>query len=87
MDDYGKYLEATRTSSEEFEELYGFPHECHCAADWENGDCGIVSECYMGLSDDALAQCHKFKGELADVDRKADALRLQVAELGGEPRV
>lgn len=86
-DDYREYLEASKTPSEEFEELYGFPHDCHCAEDWESGLCGVVSECFMQLCDDALERCHKYKGEAADRERKLALLRTQVAELGGEPRV
>ena len=86
-DDYAEYLERTKTPSEEFEEMYGFPHDCVCASDWETGNCGVVSECFMRLSDDALARCHKYKGEVADLERKMAVLRNQVSELDGEPRV
>lgn len=86
-DDYREYLEASRTPSEEFEELYGFPHDCRCVQDWEEGNCGVVSNCFMQLSDDALDQCHHYKGKVAELERTAGILRTQVAELGGEPRV
>ena len=86
-DDYGEYLERTKTPSEEFQEMYGFPHDCHCAEDWAEGNCGVVSECFMQLSDDALERCHKYKGEVAGLERVAAVLRSQVAELGSEPRV
>ncbi len=86
-DDYSEYLESTKTPSEEFQEMYGFPHDCHCAQDWETGACGVVSECFMQLSDDALERCHKYKGEVAGLERVAAVLRSQVSELGETPRV
>lgn len=93
MDDYARYLEESKTPSGEFEELYGFGHDCKCAKQWaayaegDTSGVGLVSECWMQLSDDALEQCHKFKGKIAELERTGANLRNQVVELGGEPRV
>jgi hypothetical protein len=86
-DEVAKEVEANAMAREEFAELYGFDHDCHCAADWMEGRTGLVSECYTELCDDALTTCHRFKGELADAERKLGVLRVQIGELGGEARV
>lgn len=86
-DDIAREIDANALPSEEFEEMYGFTHDCHCAADWMEGRTGLISECYTELCDDALTQCHRFKGEIAGLQRSLGLLRAQVAELGGEPRV
>lgn len=86
-DEVFEELEANTLPSSEFEEMYGFEHDCHCASDWAEGRTGLVSECYTNLCDDALTQCHKYKGLLAQRDRELATLRVQVGELGGEPRV
>jgi hypothetical protein len=80
-------LEANTLPSSEFVEMYGFEHNCHCASDWVEGRTGLVAECYTELCDDALTQCHTFKGKIAELERTASVLRVQVGELGGEPRV
>lgn len=75
------------TNAEDFLDKYGFEHDCRCAKDWLEGNCGMVTECYCKMTDDALEACFRMKGELAGSKREADQLRLQVAELGEQPRV
>ena len=87
FDEVEREIDEAALPSAEFEEMYGFEHNCHCAEDWMEGKTGLVSECYTELCDDALTQCHKYKGELAGRARELAVLRVQVAELGGEPRV
>lgn len=86
-EEYARYLEGSKTPSEEFVEMYGFPHECHCSEDWLTGEVGVVANCWLQMSDDALEQCHKYKGELADRERKLAILRTQVASKGETPLV
>jgi hypothetical protein len=74
-------------ASIDFADLYGFEHDCHCAEDWKTGNTGMVSECYTQMCDDALNQCHLFKGEIAHLKRKVGVLRDQLREKGEEPRV
>lgn len=85
-DEYSELLRLNTMPSAEFQDLYGFEHNCRCAQDWIDGNTGLVSECYTKLCDDALTRCHEFKGQLAEAERTLVNLRLQVAELGGEPR-
>jgi hypothetical protein len=39
---------------EQFAEMYGFDHDCHCAQDYADGKMAEVTECYLSLTDDAL---------------------------------
>lgn len=86
MTDFDGFMEDMAEQVKEFSDLYGFEHDCHCKEDFEEGKVGLVSECYIGLTDDALTQCSKFKGKLAELERTLTNLRIQVTELGGEPR-
>lgn len=71
----------------DFEDLYGFKHDCRCAQDWLEGNTGMVAECYTKMTDDALNRCHEYKGEVAHLKRKIGVLRDQLREKGEEPRV
>jgi hypothetical protein len=42
---------------ERFKEFYGFDHNCTCSKDYTDGKIGMVTECFMGLTSDALARC------------------------------
>lgn len=88
-ENYTEYLKQLDeiVNNSDFEDTYGFPHDCHCSSDWEEGKVQLCSECYMGMTEDALRTCHEFKGQIAGLERTSDALRIQVRELGGEPRV
>src|SRR4051794_26242707 len=37
-----------------FQQKYGFPHNCTCADDWDSGNVGLVSVCYLGMVSDAM---------------------------------
>lgn len=39
---------------DKFVAMYGFDHDCHCAADYSSGKVVTVTECFMELSSDAL---------------------------------
>ncbi len=88
LDENREYIEFLKETegSVDFEALYGFSHNCRCSADWEEGNVGLVSECYTRMCDDALERCHAYKSEVAYLERKMATLRGQVVELGGEPR-
>lgn len=88
-EEFSEYLSelSTMVNNSDFEDRYGFTHDCHCDKDWQEGDVAMASHCFMQMAEDALAQCFKFKGTVADLERKLDALRIQVREEGGEPRV
>lgn len=40
-----------------FAKVYGFAHECRCAEDYTAGKTLNVTECFVGLVNDALARC------------------------------
>lgn len=64
----------------DFEDMYGFKHECRCAEDWIEGNVGTVSKCYTQMTNDALEACLRMKGELAEKDRELASLRLQMLD-------
>jgi len=70
---------------EEFERTYGFEHKCHCASDYEEGNVGLVSDCWGSITNDALDTCKRLLEEIESVRLLADELRAQVRSLGGEP--
>ena len=86
-EDYADYLDDVSDNVDEFEELYGFKHDCHCKEDWENGDVGTVSRCYTEMVHEALKRCHAYKGEVAELERNILLLQMQLRENGTEPRV
>lgn len=47
----------------DFEELYGFKHDCRCAADYQENKIVPVTECYIGMTDDALDTCARLNFE------------------------
>jgi len=84
---YEEYLAAQAEAAEEFKEMYGFDHDCHCKEDWEEGNVGLVSECYTKMVNEALKQCHLYKGEVAELERSILLLQMQIREMDSEPRV
>lgn len=70
-----------------FKEKYGFDHDCHCLEDAEAGNLAAVSMCYLTMTDQALEACESYRGAIKE-ERAANAqLRIQLKELGAEPRV
>lgn len=49
--------------ADEFKEVYGFEHHCHCDEDYSAGRVGEVTECYAGMIVDSLATCAKLNHE------------------------
>lgn len=64
----------------EFQEKYGFEHNCRCAADWEEGNLGVVSECYLGLVADAMDTLEAKIAELREVHKENAGLRIKLAD-------
>jgi hypothetical protein len=56
--------ESFNQTADAFEAQYGFRHNCKCAQDYTDGNVGEVTECFMGLVDDALRACEQMKTEL-----------------------
>lgn len=50
--------------TDEWEKIYGFPHDCHCREDWDTGNVVEVSECYFRMSIDALNTLEAMKKKL-----------------------
>lgn len=84
-DEVAQHIEDTTLSAAEFKELYGFEHNCHCLQDWHDTNLELVSKCYTELCDDALTTCHRFKGLVADLERRNTMLRVQIEALGVDP--
>ena len=60
LDQEGAEFEAQR---QQFAEMYGFDHNCHCAKDYSDGSLAQVTECYLELTDDALEACARLNWE------------------------
>lgn len=67
-------------TSEDFEERYGFTHQCTCAEDWASGNLGVVAVCYLNMCRDALDVLAKTREELAAKEEELAELRIQAAE-------
>lgn len=48
---------AFESEREDFVKLYGFDHECTCGTDYTSNRVGMVTECFLRLSADALNRC------------------------------
>ncbi len=71
--------------SDTFEDMYGFEHQCRCADDWAEGNLGVVSVCYLEMTNDALDALVEARKELTANKASNAALQMQVVELGGTP--
>ena len=88
-----EYVEFLRDAQEtvnannDFEREYGFPHECHCAEDYEEGNVGLVADCWAGMANDAMQTCKRLLSELDIAKLAIGQLQAQVAGLGAKPVV
>lgn len=48
-----------------FVETYGFEHNCRCADDWAEGNVGLVSNCYLGMTETAMENLAETRKELS----------------------
>ena len=60
--------------ADEFEELYGFRHECRCDQDYTEGKVGEVTQCFASMVVDALATCAQLNYENKQLRALADEL-------------
>ncbi|HEY6021804.1 MAG TPA: hypothetical protein VIY48_18620 [Candidatus Paceibacterota bacterium] len=54
---------AFREIEDDFEQMYGFRHECKCDQDYAAGRVGEVTECYAGMITESLATCAQLNAE------------------------
>lgn len=66
--------------AEEFAARYGFVHDCHCAEDWDTGNLGVVSVCYLNMCRDALEHLATARAEIIEKDAEIAALRVELAD-------
>lgn len=66
--------------ADEFEDTYGFKHECHCGEDYAAGRVGEITQCYHNMMQEALATCARLQVELREVTGIARALYEELAK-------
>ena len=76
---FEQYLEEQEALNESgtFEDIYGFPHDCRCALDWNEGNLGVVSICYLEMCNTALDALSDTRKELAETKGELAALKLE----------
>jgi len=91
LDQEGAEFQAQRA---QFAAMYGFDHDCHCAQDYADGKLAQVTQCYLGLTDDALDAAARLnwenqtlQGMVATLVKMNDSLitTLEEANLGIDP--
>lgn len=48
---------------EQFSDMYGFTHDCHCDTDYSSGKVVEVTECFAGMIVDSLETCARLNTE------------------------
>lgn len=79
-DDFQRDEMEVLADAAEFAARYGFVHECHCAEDWESGNLGVVSVCYLNMCRDALEFLASARTEIQEKDAEIAALRIELAD-------
>lgn len=68
----------------EWQFMYGFDHECSCAADVEEGRTSEVPICYLGAARDAFSNLRRVRGFLYAIatspTKEAEILKALAAE-------
>lgn len=49
--------------SQQFADMYGFVHDCHCDTDYSSGKVVEVTECFAGMIVEALETCGRLNTE------------------------
>lgn len=80
MSHYEQETQTFNDAEEEFVEKYGFVHKCRCAADWEEGNLGVVSVCYLGMVTDAMETLAAKVDELKSTKRELAILKIERAD-------
>jgi hypothetical protein len=71
--------------SEEFLATYGFAHDCTCADDWDEGNVGLVSVCYLRMCQDALDELQKRINIERELRAQNAQFRIKLVEAGIDP--
>lgn len=50
-------------AAEQFANMYGFVHECHCDTDYSSGKVVEVTECFAGMIVESLETCMRLNTE------------------------
>jgi hypothetical protein len=66
--------------SDLFRQKYGFDHDCTCANDWDTGNVGLVSVCYLGMVSDALDTLEKVIQDNRALQAEIAQLRIALVE-------
>lgn len=64
---------------DDFENTYGFKHECKCGEDYAAGRVGEITQCYHNMMQEALANCARFNAELKEMTAIAQALYAELS--------
>jgi hypothetical protein len=74
-------------SQREWLMMYGFPHECSCAADMENDNTQAVAVCYLGAAEEAFDHLRRTRAFLYAIatspTKEASILKALAAEAFG----
>lgn len=71
--------------SDEFFQTYGFEHVCRCADDWDEGNLGVVSVCYLNMCSDGMEHLKEANTEVRELKAKNAQMRIQLIEAGVDP--
>lgn len=84
MSDLVNYYEAEQDefndAHADFIERYGFKHDCRCAEDWNDGNLGVVSMCYLGMATDAMNTLADKIKEVKELNRDIARLKIELAD-------
>lgn len=60
--------------ADQFEEYYGFRHECHCGQDYAAGRIVEIPLCFANLTGEAMMACARLKAERDSLYAVAEAM-------------
>lgn len=83
----GQYHEEQNelNESDDFYKVYGFEHHCRCADDWDEGNLGVVSVCFLNMCTEAMEHL-KARVENERILRAQNAqFRVMLVEAGYDP--
>lgn len=68
-----------------FFNTYGFKHECHCANDWDEGNVGVVSVCFLNMCTEAMDALKERIQEVRQLRAQNAQFRVALVEQGTNP--